>query len=292
MKTKTWMAAAAAIAALSALQGCSTTASRISADGKSDKLVFPDAKRAWPQDGAFANRDHLRLLAPGMTKAQHYELLGRPHFNEGLAAVREWDYLFRFRTGPNASQVEACQLKVVYAWDKPRGTYLSRSYHWKPEACAGYVNDAPRVQVVQAATAQKPPRTVQLMKETLAADALFRFNGAGMADVSAQGQQQIAALAGRLGELKSVSSVEVIAHSDRLGSVQYNQALSQKRAEAVAGFLADKGVDPRLIVATGRGKSEPVSRCGKMPKAKLIECLAPDRRVEIRVMGTKEGERG
>ena len=52
------------------------------------------------------NIESLRAVGPGVTKDQLYYLLGRPHFREGYAGVREWDYLFHFRVD---GKVVTCQ---------------------------------------------------------------------------------------------------------------------------------------------------------------------------------------
>ena len=123
--------AALAIAALLSLAGCGTsTVSRdISDDGRAGEVVFPDiGKDAWLKEGTFPNPDNLRRIAPGVTKDQLYELVGRPHFRESLFDVREWDYIFNFRV---AGGVKTCQYKVIY------DTALrAQSFHWLPADCA------------------------------------------------------------------------------------------------------------------------------------------------------------
>lgn len=52
--------------------------------------------------------------------------------------------------------------------------------------------------------------------------------------------------------------IVVIGHTDRVGSVEANDRLSQARAEAVRQALVGAGVDPAIITATGRGEREPL----------------------------------
>lgn len=95
------------------------------------------------------------------------------------------------------------------------------------------------------------------------------------------------------GKLKGMKLEVIIAvgHTDRIGSDKYNQKLSEKRAEAVKAYLVGKGVEPNRVYTEGKGEKQPVTgdKCGKSEKKskKLIECLQPDRRVEIEVIGTK-----
>lgn len=278
MRLTTASLAAAAMAA-AILAGCSTTSSHPTDQGTSSQVVFPDKASAWPAQGTFANLDNLRQLRPGMTKDQHYALIGRPHFNEGMLDVREWDYLFNFRTGkPAPDDVAQCQMKVLFDKDM-----LSRSYYWAPESCAAFLRHpdapAPATPVVMPAATERTT--------TLGADALFAFNGSGPADLLPEGRRLVEALGRELAAMKSLRHVDVYAYTDRLGTAAYNQRLSQRRAETVKNLLVAQGVDSRVVTAQGRGKADPVSHCGAMPRSKLIACLAPDRRVEIRSAGVK-----
>jgi len=88
-----------------------------------------------------------------------------------------------------------------------------------------------------------------------------------------------------------VQQINAIGHADRIGSDDYNKQLSEKRAEAVKDYLAQKGVEESKVRSEGRGKSEPVTgdQCkGNKPNAKLIACLQPDRRVDIEVRGERQ----
>lgn len=55
------------------------------------------------------------------------------------------------------------------------------------------------------------------------------------------------------------SSVGVFGHTDDTGSAAYNQDLSERRAEAVAGVLIRDGVAPSRVRATGLGETQPVA---------------------------------
>ncbi len=52
--------------------------------------------------------------------------------------------------------------------------------------------------------------------------------------------------------------ISLIGYTDSIGSDAYNQALSEKRADTVKGYLAAHGVDAARIQASGRGESDPV----------------------------------
>jgi len=53
------------------------------------------------------------------------------------------------------------------------------------------------------------------------------------------------------------TSVRVVGHTDSRGTEQYNQKLSERRAESVSSYLALKGVAYSRITVEGRGENEP-----------------------------------
>ncbi len=136
-----------------------------------------------------------------------------------------------------------------------------------------------------AAPAPTPKPAAQ--KVTLAADALFDFDKAVL---RSEGMAKLDDVTGKLKGMK-LEVIIAVGHTDRIGSDKYNQKLSEKRAEAVKAYLVGKGVDANRVYTEGKGEKQPVTgdTCGKSnaKSKKLIECLQPDRRVEIEVIGTK-----
>ena len=53
--------------------------------------------------------------------------------------------------------------------------------------------------------------------------------------------------------------IEVAGHTDSSGSDQYNQALSERRAQAVAGYLGSHGVKTQRLITIGAGETHPVA---------------------------------
>ena len=121
---------------------------------------------------------------------------------------------------------------------------------------------------------------------TLSAKSLFAFNKAVL---TPEGRDAVdKEVLSKMGEFKTVTSVIVSGHADRLGSAAYNQKLSERRAEAVKAYLVSKGVDANTIETFGYGKTQPVPevKCDdKLKRKQLIECLAPNRRVVVEVKG-------
>lgn len=55
------------------------------------------------------------------------------------------------------------------------------------------------------------------------------------------------------------TAIVIQGHTDSTGSEQYNQRLSERRADAVKNYLTSLGVDPDRMAAIGYGESEPVA---------------------------------
>ena len=128
-------------------------------------------------------------------------------------------------------------------------------------------------------------------KVTFSADMLFNFDKSTLKD---EGKAVLDDLVSRLAGV----NVEVIlstGYADRLGKDAYNEKLSAARAESVKTYLVSKGVDANLIQTEGRGEADPVVDCPN-PSAKgqvknfreLVQCLAPNRRAVVEVVGTRQ----
>jgi OmpA-OmpF porin, OOP family len=256
-----------ALIAATALSACTRHVSRgITPDAQVDEVIFPAADKVLLKEGTFPNVANLRQIGPGVTKDQLYDLIGRPHFREGYAA-REWDYLFHFRQG---DKIVTCQYKVIFDKD-----YHGQAFYWSPAGCADMLKtDAP----TSAGTAT--PKRFEL-----SADALFAFGRSDLKDIQPQGRTELAAIAGQLKDAKA-TIVQVIGHTDRIGSETDNLALSQRRAQTVREFLVQNGVAADGLSAHGVGESQPVKQCAdSLPQGELVACLQPNRRVEVVVMG-------
>ena len=72
--------------------------------------------------------------------------------------------------------------------------------------------------------------------------------------------------------------VDVLGHTDSSGSDAYNQALSERRASAVADYLSSRGVQSARLATRGYGESQ--------PKASNLDAAgrSANRRVEIRLV--------
>lgn len=140
---------------------------------------------------------------------------------------------------------------------------------------------ASRPAVEQAAP--PAPLPVRATLEKVSADGLFAFGQSGI-DLHSAGAAELEALVSRLAASSlPVRTLHVIGHSDRIGNDRANRALSTRRAEAVRDYLLERGVQAGLVTAIGRGSIEPLVECSGERGEVLVDCLAPNRRVEVRV---------
>jgi OmpA-OmpF porin, OOP family len=77
--------------------------------------------------------------------------------------------------------------------------------------------------------------------------------------------------------------VHVSGHADRIGNPDYNQKLSERRADALRAYLVEKGVAESKIEIFSYGTTLPAKDCGEEKGRALIECLAPNRRAVLEV---------
>lgn len=273
-----------------ALTACTNTVSRnITAEGRvnASDLVFPNVQKAWQKDGIFPNTENLEKIKAGITKDDLYHLIGRPHFSERQNA-HEWDYIFKFYQEDNS--VKVCQYKVIF--DK---NYQGQEFYWQPADCGKYAQRATAEPVFIHAPAVNPvistpepinsaPVALVNEKINLSADALFAFNKWQLKDMRSAGKQELDDLAEKLLNYQKEGDVQAIitGHTDYLGDDMYNLNLSQLRAQTVRQYLISKGVDASLMIASGAGEGSPVQQCAtNLSHQALIDCLQPNRRVEV-----------
>jgi outer membrane protein OmpA-like peptidoglycan-associated protein len=120
------------------------------------------------------------------------------------------------------------------------------------------------------------------------------FFGFDQAEVDEGGRRALDALAQKLRDA-GADRIIAIGHADAVGTDGYNLRLSELRVKAVRDYLVEKGVPMRAFTIEAKGKRDPetMGACertmDRKDGAKLIACLAPDRRVEIEVMAANAG---
>lgn len=176
-----------------------------------------------------------------------------------------------------ATQQTACaEVELVHAGNEIRdaGWRHAKPYVQIAEDLTGLAEQA-----AEACARPAPPAPIKL---TLSADALFRFDKSTQGDLLIKGREELDEMADKLRNgYAHVKSLTVIGHTDRLGNKDYNQKLSESRASTVKAYLQQRGVQIP-IKAEGRGLTEQIVACeGVTPRKALIDCLQPNRRVEV-----------
>jgi len=120
------------------------------------------------------------------------------------------------------------------------------------------------------------PKTAEpasVEKVVLSGRALFPYDSA---DLTSQGNREMDGLIDKLGSYQDIELIDVVGHADSRGSLEYNQGLSERRAETVKGKL--EGAFPQVpITASGLGETAPIA------DNETAEGRRLNRRVEIRV---------
>ncbi len=98
----------------------------------------------------------------------------------------------------------------------------------------------------------------------------------GSPDINANFYQVLNSVAVVLNEYKK-TTMDVIGHTDSVGSDQYNQSLSEGRARSVAEYLSGQGVMAARLLIAGRGETQPIA-ANTTPEGR-----AQNRRVTIQI---------
>lgn len=216
-----------------------------------------------------------------------------------------WAQLSNYKNQPasmacNARTVACAEVRLV------RAGHADEQTGWRQATPhIQMVEDALRRAKIEADSCVRPKPGVQLAdgpaaaragavgpaisRETyvLLTDTLFKFDKSGIEDMIPGGVQRLDDVAQRLKVYKSIQSLTVLGYTDRLGSDDYNDRLSEARAKSVQAYLESRGVKSAAALAQGKGKRDAVSKdCGpNLGREQLIQCLQPDRRVTIEVTG-------
>jgi OOP family OmpA-OmpF porin len=130
-----------------------------------------------------------------------------------------------------------------------------------------------------ATTLMTPVPKMQYEKHTMSATTLFDFDRAVLKPAGKAELQQLGASIRSQG--MSVGDIDVIGHTDSVGTEAYNQNLSMQRAMAVRDYLVSEGVNAGIIDVIGMGEADPVASNDTAEGREL------NRRVEVHVGTTK-----
>jgi outer membrane protein OmpA-like peptidoglycan-associated protein len=110
----------------------------------------------------------------------------------------------------------------------------------------------------------------------LTSDVLFDYNSASLRPES---RATLGDLANNFRRYTD-EIIDVEGHTDSTGNPEYNQGLSERRADSVKGFLVDEGVAGSRINAIGYGETRPKAS-NDTPEGRQL-----NRRVEIHIRST------
>jgi outer membrane protein OmpA-like peptidoglycan-associated protein len=118
----------------------------------------------------------------------------------------------------------------------------------------------------------------EALKVTFDSGILFATNSSSVSDASKSALRNFSA------SLKQNPDtyVKVIGHTDNTGRVDYNQTLSEKRAQSVYDYLMNQGVSSDRMTYEGKGIHDPVATNA------TVEGRALNRRVEIMIMANEK----
>lgn len=104
-----------------------------------------------------------------------------------------------------------------------------------------------------------PGATIQRVGEgiavTFASALLYDFNSDAVRPEAANNLRNLAASLGKFPN----TDILIVGHTDAVGTSDYNQGLSQRRATAAADYLVMQGVSSSRLRTAGRGKNEPIA---------------------------------
>ena len=150
-----------------------------------------------------------------------------------------------------------------------------RTSSWKAEDMTVECGAEPPAPEVVAAPPPPPPPVVMYEKTTMSTSALFDFDSDVLKE---EGKVALHELGDDI-KAKSgkVVDIDVNGHTDSTGPEDYNQGLSERRAQSVADYLIAEGIDASIIDVSGEGESNPIA------SNDTREGRAENRRVDVNV---------
>ena len=162
-------------------------------------------------------------------------------------------------------------IQYAFGWTKKVAPVVAKRVEPKPE---------PKAEVKTPVIVRKEITYVNFR------DNVVQF-GNDSAEISEKSKAFLAELATFLRQHEGEwESVKIIGHTSQAGSEKYNKYLSYKRANAVLTVFKEMGVSPEKISVEGAGESQPLV----WPEINE-ETASQNRRVELRFMRMKEGEK-
>ncbi|OGQ22985.1 MAG: hypothetical protein A3I05_07130 [Deltaproteobacteria bacterium RIFCSPLOWO2_02_FULL_44_10] len=105
--------------------------------------------------------------------------------------------------------------------------------------------------------APPPPPPAPVQEEVITTNKIhFAFN---KADIRPESHSVLEEILANIKDRSEIESVRIEGHTDNIGTDEYNQQLSEKRAQSVRAFFVNRGYAPEKIMAVGMGESAPIA---------------------------------
>lgn len=166
---------------------------------------------------------------------------------------------------PPDYQAPLSSVTVFKAWEAPRSS-VSLFYIDPAQV------ETEALEQALAVTSEDGEQVVQLSDRFL-----FAFDSAELRPTAQSSLDTVAALLD-----DSATPVEVIGHTDSLGTDEINQPLSEDRARAVADYLVENGIDEDRITSSGKGSTQPIADNTYPDGRDNPQGRQENRRVEVR----------
>lgn len=231
---------------------------------------------------AYRNEQRMRAVERQMaavsTKAEESSAQARQALERAVSSEAAAKTAAEGRQAAEAQTAEAVQQKDAAVQEAT--TARETATRAQAEAAAIRKKAEAEVNRLQQALGQiaETRRTALGLVMNLGGDHLkFEFD---KADLRPEDKELLARIAGILMTSHDYT-ISVNGHTDDVGSAEYNQKLSERRAQAVRNYLVQAGLPPEILSVEGHGKSLP------LVKGTSDAARAKNRRVELGLVNTQ-----
>jgi len=180
-------------------------------------------------------------------QAKHYAYLATQQAKTGEARISESKYRAQISQGEAERNRVLLEARTRQAEAQAQKAEAARQ---EAESARAETEDMQR-----QLSDMKAKQTERGMVLTLGGGVLFETSKATLKPGAASQMDRIAQFMQQNPETKVI----VEGHTDSTGSEEYNEQLSQRRAQAVSDALVERGIDPSRVQAMGRGEAYPVA---------------------------------
>jgi len=159
-----------------------------------------------------------------------------------------------------------------------KGAIIGAAVGGTAGAIIGNYMDRQAEEMQQSVEGAKVERVGEGIQLTFDSGILFATNSSTL---SATAQLNVADLAAILQKYPDTNIV-IAGHTDSTGADDYNQKLSERRAEAVTNYLLGKGISKTRLTTVGLGETQPVATND------TLEGRTLNRRVEVAVVANED----